>query len=161
MSLTYSTNQLQAGHWRYASHAMVESLRAIIAARSVRQEFLSPRLLVAAKELLQLALNARIGKDVQDLSSSIANYRVAADALRRVDPTLATDRSRLDETMQEYAELLADLAPNRPLNDEDLLRLKGLQSFFQHVFRAADAQIGSSVLAHELLPLDETRLGTS
>lgn len=140
MSRTSPAEYVNAEHWRYTAQAMDEFLGAVISQRAVRSGQFPVRLVVAAEEFLNNALSATGNKDEEDPSASIANYRIAARALRVSNPEFAQSRSKLEDALREHLASIKGLPTPRPLAPDDVSKLQTLKEFFRQVFQAADAQ---------------------
>lgn len=137
--------------WRYLAQRMEEALADLADSQAVTREALPSRLLEAARDFFANALNAHSGAGNDDPSVSIANYRLAAQALRSSIPTIAQEsREKLIKTLEDYANLLASFAEERRLSEADLQATDQLKNFFHQLFARADvAAYAESVLAED------------
>ena len=137
--------------WRYLAQRMEEALADLAASKAVTRQALPSRLLEAAREFFTNALNAHSGTGNDDPSVSIANYRLAAQALRSSRPTIAQEsREKLIKTLEDYAKVLASFVDERRLSENDLQATDELEKFFHQIFARADvAAYAESVLAED------------
>jgi hypothetical protein len=150
MSLALSLAPSRAGRWRFAAHSMEECLDEAIRTRRVGPEVVPSRLVNSVRTLLMSALNAEASSPgLDDPSAAISAYRLAADALRSVDPEIEHESVRLTQALQSYADFLTTLATARQLQDAEVEQVRALRTFFSSVFRAADAEDYEATMADE------------
>jgi hypothetical protein len=158
MSRTQTSGAIWSGHLRYTAHALEECLDNAIRARSVSPAIVPTRLVDAGTTFLRTALRAGQGTD--DPSTSIANYRIAAKALRGSNSSAHGVRD-LRQPLQDQLTLLESLTQPRRLSGADVKSLEQLRAFFKFLFQAAEARsYGEAVdekLDEELRPPFERR----
>ena len=150
MSHTQASGSIGSIHLRYTAHALDECLEHAINAKCVDATVLPKRLLEAAKDFLRTALSARAGQGSQDPSTSIANYRIAASALRGSNRAQHGAQPDLSEPLRQHLELLESLSRQRRLRVHELKALAELRSFFGALFHAAEARSYSAAMDEQL-----------
>lgn len=146
-----TVDTMGTSQWRYLAQRMEEALTDLATSAFVTKKTLPPRLREAAQDFFATALNAHSGAGNDDPSVSIANYRLAAQALRSSIPAIAqAGREKLIGTLKDYDKLLASFAEERPLSKDDLQATDELKNFFHQLFARADvAAYAEFVLAED------------
>lgn len=139
--------QHSSEYWRYTAQAMDELLSATIRDQSFTSTGFHNRLLEAALEFLTIALGKNEIARVEDPSASLANFGLAARALRDVPSQPVVTEDEIEAQLSGFVGALEALR-DEGLRGDTHQALPRLQSFFHQMFQAADSESYSALVLH-------------
>jgi uncharacterized protein with GYD domain len=128
---------VDAKRWSYMAQVLASALEDATSSSVIVPGRIPIAVLASARRFFNLALAVRGGgPSAADVQASVANYRIAADALRASAERPPASREQLEEQLHEFAELLPRLGEAGVLSEEEVRKIKELQRFFLQI--AAD-----------------------
>jgi hypothetical protein len=110
-----------------------------LAVGAVSGHDLDDTLLHAGAYFFAAALAGTANTPPEDPEASIANYCIAADTIRAIQPAPA-NRGEIEERLARYADFAGRLREPRELGDRDLETARELRDFFRQLSSAGKTQ---------------------
>lgn len=126
---------------------MSESLEKIIEKGKIQKEDIPKSVYMDIKEFFDMVSQAESNTKSKNPMACIANYRIAANALRSSSPSLAKDRKELDKQLKEYIAIINKLGTTFTISDVERSTLKHLKEFFKQLFNMGDVESYESILS--------------
>lgn len=151
MSRIVKSRNIKASHWRYPALVMSESLEKIINKGTMQKEDIPRSVYMDIKEFFDMVAKAKSNAKSKNPMACIANYRIAANALRISSPALAKDRKELDKQLHEYALIINKLGTSFTPSPSELNTLNNLKEFFKQLFDIGDVESYESILSPSIV----------
>src|ERR1051325_11823553 len=99
-------DSVEATRWSYMASVLAQALQEAGTSRTMRPGATPVAVWASARRFFELALAVAEGPSTGNFHASVANYRIAADALRASSGSDATPRAELEKQMQAFAAFL-------------------------------------------------------
>lgn len=140
MSQTLLPGLVDESHWTFMAATMSESLTRMAGDRQVDSKDVPPAILDASREFFALVQGAIEGRNDLDHVGTASNYCIAARALRSTAAGLM-DRSKLNQTLSSYAEVIESLTREpRALTTAEAEVLRAVASFFASIHSTGESK---------------------
>ena len=134
MSQTVSTDPAGPGRWQHMASVMSEVLDSVTQSGSIDLEGIPPAVLHAARRFFDLASAVLEGNGLpENPQASVANYKIAADAIRASEPAVKLSRPDLERRIRDYQLFLAQLSTRADLSREEVQLAGQLSNFFKEL----------------------------
>jgi hypothetical protein len=147
MSQTVPVDVVSRSYWAYVASAMADGLGGMLE-RGEKPSVVPRRVYSDAKEFFRLALEAAGDTVPQNPSASIANYIIAADAVRAVQHN-QTDRTALRKCLEGYQQLVERLECSDAFKPEEAAVANELKDFFLELEQEAEAETYDRIVQFE------------
>lgn len=129
--------------WGFTASAMAKHLEVVIAAKAIKPERLQRGVYLHAKGFLHDCLQAAPDARPKNPVSTLANYKIAADAVLNCATPALTSNAEILERIRQYAELFERLGEpsSLPLAEADLQTATELKNVFTEIARAGDEEV--------------------
>jgi hypothetical protein len=146
MSQTVPVDVVSRSYWAYVAAAIADGLAKILEGEAAT---LIPTAVYSdAREFFRLALDATGDAIPKNPSASIANYIIAAEAVRAVQHAQA-DRATMRAYLQNYRAFLERLQSHGTVPAEDVGLATELKDFFFQLQQEAEAESYDRVVQYE------------
>ncbi len=129
MSQTVAYQALGPSRWTHMAVVMSKSLEQVIRAREARAGDIPAAALFAAKRFFGVVQDA-VREVPENPAASVANYALAAEAIRAAGSSPAADWPEVDDRIRSLADLVNELSTPKKLNDDELRDADLLRAFF-------------------------------
>lgn len=133
MSQTIAMDAVGPSRWAHMAAVMAEVLDSTIKRGTTQPAEIPIAVLGAAQLFFRLAADVLEGKAPENPQASVANYRIAANAIRAsVSPPPMTPKD-LEKRIRTYADFIAALQAERKVSQSELDVARELRGFFQEL----------------------------
>ena len=96
-------DSVEATRWSYMAAVLAEALQEAGISRAISADAVPVAVWASARRFFQLALSVAEGPSTGNFHASVANYRIAADALRASSDKPVGPREELERQIQAFA----------------------------------------------------------
>ncbi len=134
MSQTVSSYSIGPSRWEHTASVMAEVLDSVIESGKVDPDQVPPAILDAAQGFFDLASAVLEGNGPpENPQASVANYKIAAHAIRASEPNTKLSRTDLERRIREFQLFLTQLSNLSDLSEKDGQLARQLSSFFKEL----------------------------
>jgi len=141
MSKVLYSGELNSSYWRYPSLEMETCLKKIIKKKSIKKNDIPEGIYKDLSGFFRITLGAIKKTNKENSLAQIANYRIAANAIRKSAHSPIKERSDIERNIQEYANEFKMLSQTKRLKKDEIQKIEKLTEFFHQIFLDSDSEI--------------------
>lgn len=133
MSQTIAMDAVGPSRWAHMASVMSDVLQAAVERGATEASQTPVAVLSAAEQFFKLAADVLEGHTPENPQASVANYRIAANAIRASMSPPPSSRQGVEERIRLYEQFVSALHETRTLSQHELETARALRDFFKEL----------------------------